>query len=319
MTSQQESVVRVTNLYKSYNGTRVLENVNLSIDPKEFYVLMGPNGSGKSTLLSIIAGTRPFDSGTVEIAGHDMRRDLRAIRDTIGYVPQENFCSDFLTGRENLQYFAGLLGLTREEQRDRISWLLEITGLEDDADRRVGEYSGGMRKKLEVATAFLKDVRVMLLDEPLTGLDPSVRRDFLSMLTTIKARGTAILMVTHIGEDAEIASRIGLMVNGQIVTEGTPDSLKALSGLKSSIIVDARPKTPELVTTLASVDERSSVVDHGKSISLLCDNPAEIIPKIAERLQSSGFEIVRIDARPPTLEDVFYKLTDYPMEAVPNE
>ncbi len=314
MTSHQKVAVRVENVFKSYSGTPVLDDVSIEIHSGDFYVLMGPNGSGKSTLLSIIAGTNPFDSGTVTILGADIQRDPVQARNHIGYVPQKNFCSEFLTGRENLQYFGGLLGLSKRERYERISRLLRITGLEGDADRRVAEYSGGMQKKLEVATALLKNVQILLLDETLTGLDPTSRREFLTLLNDIRAMGTAILMVTHIGEDAEVASRVGFMINGRIVADGTPKALKEASGLKSLVVVDAVPRTKDLLKVLNEIGQVERVSNQDGTVSVVCDDPAETVPTIADTLHSSGFDILRIVTKTPTLEDVFYRLTNYSME-----
>jgi ABC-2 type transport system ATP-binding protein len=313
MSISHEIVARVDGLCKHYNGTQVLKEVSLQIATGEFYVLMGPNGSGKSTLLSIIAGTNSFESGIVEIDGNDICEDRLQARACIGYVPQESFCSDFLTGRENLRYFAGLLGLEKAEQSHRIDELLKMMSLEADADRRVAEYSGGMRKKLEIATALLTNVRVLLLDEPSTGLDPAVRKDFLNLLTKINETGTAILLVTHIGEDAERASRVGLMVRGRIIAEGPPAELKATSGLQSSIIVDAAPRNDELMALLAGFSDDGRVVQQNGGLALTCGDSTKALPRITDALHQSGFVVARVETRPPDLEDVFYHVAGIPV------
>jgi ABC-2 type transport system ATP-binding protein len=303
----------VEQLCKNYDETQVLKGVSLTIAPGEFFVLMGPNGSGKSTLLSIMAGTNSFGSGIVEIAGKDICEDRLAARECIGYVPQESFCSHFLTGRENLWYFAGLLGLPKSERAERIDELLEMMGLEEDADRRVAEYSGGMRKKLEIATALLSDVRILLLDEPSTGLDPAVRKDFLSLLSKINARGTAILMVTHIGEDAEMASRVGLMVSGEIIAEGTPSELTERSGLSTSIVIDASPRSEELVKVLSDFSLERRVERFNGGFRISSEDSSLTVPRITDALHQSGFEIVRVESKPPSLEDIFYQVAGRPI------
>ena len=306
-------VLDAQDISKSYNGTSVLDDVSLEIGPTDFYVLMGPNGSGKSTLLSILAGTNMFDAGSVSILGSDIHHDRLKAREHIGYVPQETFCSDFLTGRENLEYFAGLLGLSRSQARAKIEQLLQMMDLSDEADRRVGEYSGGMKKKLDVATALLGDARILFLDEPTTGLDPGVRKDFLSLLQKINRQGTAVLLVTHIGEDAERASRVGFMIQGEIVAEGSPEELKWLSGLKSTIIIDAAPRTNELMLLLASLSGDCVVIEKDGLFELICEDPRSIIPKVVSALQNAGYDMHRVETRPPSLEDVFYRLTDCPV------
>jgi ABC-2 type transport system ATP-binding protein len=316
MKTNSTIVLDAQDLSKSYNGKRVLDGVSLQIRSTDFYVLMGPNGSGKSTLLSILAGTNSFDAGSIRIHGDDLRKSRLEARRHIGYVPQENFCSDFLTGRENLEYFASLLGLSKSQAKQEITKLLQMMGLEEEADRRVSEYSGGMKKKLEVATALLGDARILFLDEPTTGLDPTVRKDFLSLLQEINEQGTAVLLVTHIGEDAEMASRVGFMIQGEIVAEGSPDELKEISGLKSSIVVDAAPRSDELMMLLASLSGDCMVIEREALFELICDEPKRMVPKIVDMLYKSGFEMNSVDTRPPSLEDVFYRLTEHPIRGV---
>lgn len=313
MKSNSTIVLDARDITKSYNSKRVLDGVSLQIRSTDFYVLMGPNGSGKSTLLSILAGTNPLDGGTVRIFGEDISQSRLKAREHIGYVPQENFCSDFLTGRENLAYFAALLGLPKSQAKLEIERLIQMMGLEDAADRRVAEYSGGMKKKLEVATALLGDAKILFLDEPTTGLDPNVRKDFLSLLQEVNEQGTAVLLVTHIGEDAEMASRVGFMIQGEIVAEGSPDKLREISGLKSSIFIDATPKSEELMLLLASISGDCIVVEREESFELTCEDPRGVIPKIVETLQDSGYDMHRVGTRPPSIEDIFYKLTACPI------
>jgi ABC-2 type transport system ATP-binding protein len=314
MKSISKIVLDARNISKSYNGKKVLDAVSLQIRSSDFYVLMGPNGSGKSTLLSILAGTNPSDVGNVKIVGNDIQQSREAARRHIGYVPQESFCSDFLTGRENLKYFAGLLGLPRAEAEKKIAYLLKMMNLEDDADRRVATYSGGTKKKLEVATALLGEAKILFLDEPTTGLDPGMRKDFLTMLQKITKHETAVLLVTHIGEDAEMASRVGLMMHGKIVTEGSPEELKQTSGLRSSIIVDAIPRSDELMVLLAGLCDDCIVTETEDVLEISCEEPRRMLPKVVDALQRSGYEMRRVDSRPPSLEEVFNRLTKIPIE-----
>ena len=291
----------------------MLDGVSLEIRTSEFFVLMGPNGSGKSTLLSILAGTNPSDAGSVRVLENDIHQDRLKARELIGYVPQETFCSGFLTGRENLEYFAGLLGLSNAKATEKIEQLLQMMDLAEEADRRVAGYSGGMKKKLDVATALLGEARILFLDEPTTGLDPAVRKDFLTLLQKINKQGTAVLMVTHIGEDAEMASRVGFMIEGEIVAEGSPDELKEISGLRSSIIIDASPRSDELMLLLASLSDSCAVIEREGLLELICEDPRNMVPRILDALQKSGFVMHRVESRPPSLEDVFYKLTERPI------
>jgi ABC-2 type transport system ATP-binding protein len=170
-----------------------------------------------------------------------------------------------------------------------------------------------MRKKLEVATALLGEPEVLLLDEPTTGLDPGVRKNFLDLLHAINEQGTTILLVTHIGEDAEIASRIGFMVDGEIIVEDRPDVLKEQSGLQRSVLVDVIPRDQNLSLLLAGLDDDCIVIEHEDCFEIVCDKAVELIPTILERLRESGYEVVSIVTSHPSLEDIFHRLIDVPV------
>jgi len=214
-------------LTKRYGDNEVLKGVNLKIEEGEFYALMGPNGSGKTTLASIIVSVRSPTGGRIEVYG----RKPEDAKELIGYVPQENFSSPILTGKENLMYFAGLLGYPKKKAERIVDGLLNRMGLSKDANKRVSDYSGGMRKRLEVATALLPGIRLLILDEPTTGLDPSARRKFLGSLQGLRKEKVTILLITHIGADAELASRVGLIDEGEIIAEDEPERLKERSGV----------------------------------------------------------------------------------------
>ncbi len=313
MIVQTTTSIMTEGIVKTYDGLKALNGIDLTIRKGEFYVLMGPNGSGKSTLLSIIAGTKQPDCGTVIILGHDINFEKKKSREHIGYIPQQHFCSGFLTGGENLEYFASLLGLSKSESKKKISELLEMMDLVEAADRRVSEYSGGMKKKLEVATALLGDVEVLLLDESTAGLDPNVRRDFFLTLKQINKTGTTIMLVTHLGVDAEVASRIGFMVDGQIIVEGTPDELKERSNLGSEIFLEVTPRDDELLLILADFDDGCIVIERQEGFELHCKESENLIPKIMHTLQNAGYSVQRIELLPPNLEHVFQELTDRPI------
>jgi len=234
-----KDAIRVNNLTREYNDTTVLAGVNLIIREGEFYALMGPNGSGKTTLTSIIACVRRPSSGNVEIYGKSPDK----AKDIIAYIPQDNFSSPYLTGRENLTYFAGLLGYSKKEARKIVTEILERIELIKDADKRVSTYSGGMRKRLEIGTALFPSTRILILDEPTTGVDPTGRREFLGMLNEMCKGDLTVLMTTHIGTDAEMATRVGLMDKGRIIAEGQPEELKSKIGLLSIVSVKTAIKT----------------------------------------------------------------------------
>jgi len=303
------SAIAVEGLFKRYGDLDVLRGVDLDIGRGEFYTLMGQNGSGKTTLISIVTGTSPPTRGRVEIHGHNILDESEKVRRIIGYVPQENFSSPTLTGHENLVYFARLFGLVKSEANRVTEQLLERMGLTEDAKKRVSDYSGGMRKRLEVATALLPGIKVLFLDEPTTGLDPSTRKGFLGTLKEVNEEGATIFMVTHIGEDAEVASRVGFMDRGKIVLEGEPDRLKERSGLQNVIEIETPFKGKEIASVVRSfsIDGRLQETDEG--YMLYSDKAEEAMPRLVRALDGVGCGVERIEKRTPSLEDVFFKAT----------
>lgn len=304
------SAIIISNLHKSYNDIEVLKGVSLRIRHGEFYALMGPNGSGKTTLTSIMSCTNLPTSGTVEIYGHDVVKEAREIRKLIGYVPQENFSSPHLTGRENLIYFSRLFGLSKPEAEKVAEDMLARMELSEDAEKRVSNYSGGMRKRLEVATALLPGVKILILDEPTTGLDPSARKKFLGLIKKVNDNGITVFFVTHIGEDAEIVSRVGFMDEGKIVVEDEPERLKKGSGLKNVVSIETLIKNDEVANMLKHFSDDGKIMDTEKGYKIYCEKPEEVTPSIVKSLDRIRCKVTRIETTPPSLEDVFFKFTE---------
>jgi ABC-2 type transport system ATP-binding protein len=181
---------------------------------------MGPNDSGKTTLVSIIASVIPPTSGEVEVYGHNIMEEAEEARRLIGYLPESHFLPLSLSGEENLMYFAQLWGLSRNEARNLTSKLLDRVGSSVEGKKRVSKYSSGMKRKLELATILFPGMKILILDEPVTGLDPSARKEFLGFLREINKEGATIFLITHIGENAEVASRVGLIDEGRLIAGG---------------------------------------------------------------------------------------------------
>jgi ABC-2 type transport system ATP-binding protein len=296
----------IENLTKKYGDNEVLKGVNLKIEEGAFYALMGPNGSGKTTLASIIASVRTPTTGKTEIYG----RKPEKAKEFIGYVPQENFSSPMLTGKENLLYFAGLLGYSKSKAEGIVDELLDKIGLLDDADKKVSKYSGGMRKRLEVATVLFPGTRILILDEPTTGLDPSARRKFLGSINELKGEKTTILLITHIGADAELASRVGSMDEGVIIAEDEPERLKKASGLENVVDIETAIKSEKVANVLTSFSEEEKILETDVGYRIYCDEFEKATPEIIRALDAVGCKVTKIETVEPSLEDVFFRLTE---------
>jgi ABC-2 type transport system ATP-binding protein len=304
--------IYIKDLKKSYGAQKVLDGVDLVVEEGEFYALMGPNGSGKSTLSSIMASVTKFDSGILEIHG----RKAEQARQMISYIPQENFSVPQLSGRENLVYFASILGIGGRDARGLIKQMLEKIGLTQDADKQFSHYSGGMKKRLELATALFPGVRVLILDEPTTGLDPAARRDFFALLGNIKHDQTSIFLITHLGSDAEAASRVGLIHKGKIIAEGTPATLRIQYAPEETVTIETPTLSSNCETILKAFSDGQKVAQLQNGYRIYARDGGQILPQVVRALNQAGITVNRTEVAKPTLEDVFFKLTEQPMREV---
>lgn len=304
--------VFVQELIKSYGDQRVLDGIDLEVEPGEFYAIMGPNGSGKSTLCSILASVTESDGGTVEIHG----KKPSEAREMIAYIPQDSFSVPQLTGRENLLYFASILRIGGREARRLANEMLEKVGLSKDADKQFSRYSGGMKKRLELATAMFPGVRLLILDEPTTGLDPAARRDFFALLKNIKADHVSAILITHYGADAEAASRVGLIHKGRIIAEGAPATLRSEYAPEDAITIETPVASNECESLLKGFCSAEKVAHLQNGYRLYTRDGGQLLPEVVKALDQAGVAVTRTEVAKPTLEDVFFRLTDQPLQEV---
>lgn len=297
--------IETKNLVKKYGNTVVLDNPYFAVDEGEFYCLMGPNGSGKTTLSSIIASVIKPTSGEAKIFG---LKPWQAKKLT-GYIPQENFSDPNLTGLENINYFARMLGYSKKDALDIGYKLLKKVGLFEDRNKRVSKFSGGMKKRLELATILFPHIKIFILDEPTTGLDPSARRNFFGLIKEIKDKYTTVLLISHIGSDTEFATKVGFMDKGRIITEGTPEELKRNSKLKNIIKIELSVKNNHIREILSKFNQGQSPFETEKGYKICSNDTSEIIPEIVRAVETGGYKVLQIGSVMPSLEDVFFKLT----------
>jgi len=297
--------IEVRNLIKKYDKITVLDDLDLNINEGEFYCLMGPNGSGKTTLSSIIASIRQPTSGEVKIFGKKPEQSKRLI----GYIPQENFSDPNLTGLENIHYFARMLGYSNNDAKVIGQELIKKVGLFEERNKKVSKFSGGMRKKLELSTILFPHIRIFILDEPTTGLDPAARRNFFGLIDELKDKSTTVLLISHIGSDAELAARVGLMDKGKIIKEGSPDELKNGSGLKNIINIELSVKNEKVKNILSSFNKGEQLLETDEGYKIYSNEISEVIPEIVRSVEGNGYKVLQIGSVIPSLEDVFFKLT----------
>ncbi|HEX3454365.1 MAG TPA: ATP-binding cassette domain-containing protein [Gaiellaceae bacterium] len=301
----------VEGLEKRYGEVDALAGVSFAVHEGEVFGLLGPNGAGKSTTVRVLATlTRP-DAGRAEVAGHDVLRDPGAVRRSIGYVPQESGVDTYGTGRENLTLQGRVQGLGGKELRSRVGELLELVGLSDAADRVVSGYSGGMKRRLDVAMGLVHRPPVLYLDEPTTGLDPEARVALWQELANLARLETlTILLTTHYLEEAdELADRLAIVSRGKVVVEGTPEALKqTLRGEAVTVeLMDGRGQDAvAVVREIAGVYEATI---EGRALRTRVESGAHAIPGILSALEAAGIAVDAVTSHRPSLDDVYLHYT----------
>jgi ABC-2 type transport system ATP-binding protein len=301
----------VEGLEKRYGNVEALAGISFSVREGEVFGLLGPNGAGKSTTVRILCTlTRP-DAGRAEVAGHDVLRSPGAVRRSIGYVPQESGVDTYGTGRENLTLQGRVQGLGGQVLRRRVDELLELVGITDAADRVVKGYSGGMKRRLDIALGLVHSPKVLFLDEPTTGLDPEARVAMWAQLDELaRAETLTILLTTHYLEEAdELADRLVIVSRGRIVVEGTPEDLKR--GLRGDAVnvelVDGAGHDP--VGVVLALDGVHEVVLDGRSLRTRVESGPRAIPDILSALEGAGVAVDSVTFNRPSLDDVYLHYT----------
>jgi ABC-2 type transport system ATP-binding protein len=309
-----DSIVRAEHVTKTFGETTALDDVSLSFEPGIIYGLLGPNGAGKTTLIRILTTLIRPDAGSAWVDGVDVLDDPRTARTRMGLAGQFAAVDDYLTGRENVEMVGRLYNLSATEARRRAAEVLDRIDLNGAADRTVRTYSGGMRRRLDLAASMVGRPRVLFLDEPTTGIDPRSRIDIWDLIRDLVDDGTTILMTTqYLDEADQLAASIGVIDHGHLIAEGTPEELKdRLGGSVVEVIVpDSDRETT--VAVLSKINEHAATFDSAsKKITLPAPRGAETLMATARSLDGAGIIPNDITLRRPTLDDVFLAYTGKP-------
>jgi ABC-2 type transport system ATP-binding protein len=310
MTERAANRIEVESLVREFkNGPRAVDGIDLTVEPGEIYGFLGPNGAGKSTTVLMLTTLLPPTAGTARVAGYDIVRDGPAVRATIGAALQEAALDPLLTGRDHMRLQTTLQGLPKAERRARGDELLERMGLADAADRNVGGYSGGMKRRLDLALALVHSPRVLFLDEPTTGLDPSSRADLWQEVSRLaREDGVTVFLTTQYLEEADVlADRVGIIDHGRIVAEGTPDALKAEIARPS---VQAVPADRADRDALAAVLDRfGAAVPASPGAAAVRLKPGEDLVTVVRALDAAQLRVADLQLHQPSLDDVFLAKT----------
>ncbi|GAA5174027.1 daunorubicin ABC transporter permease DrrB [Pseudonocardia eucalypti] len=308
--TDQEPLLRVAGLRKAFGDHAVLRGVELTVRPGELLGVLGPNGAGKTTLINIVATLLRPDDGTVTVAGADVVAEPKRVRAAIGVTGQYAALDEKLTGRENLVLFGSLLGLSRAAARDRATELLELFDLVDAADKRVEAYSGGMRRRIDLAVSVVVEPKLLILDEPTTGLDPRSRRMLWRVVKRLAASGIGVLLTTQYLEEADrLADRVVVIDHGVVLQEGTPAELKARIADTVCSVVPADPDQLDAVREALASLGATVEADSGRVVVPAPDGPRTLAEAMS-RTERAGIELSDITLRRPSLDEVFLALTE---------
>jgi ABC-2 type transport system ATP-binding protein len=315
-----DNSIVVEKLVRDFKTLRAVDGIDLQVEPGEIYGFLGPNGAGKSTTVLMLTTLLPPTSGTARVAGHDVAREGTRVRAAIGAALQEAALDPLLTGRDHLRLQATLQGIPKHERRTRCQELLDRVGLADAADRKVRGYSGGMKRRLDLALALVHRPRIVFLDEPTTGLDIQSRTALWQEVARLaREEGVTIFLTTQYLEEADmLADRVGIIDHGHIVAEGTPAALKAEIGRPS---VHATPTSENQADRIAHVLHRfgEPVPGGTRDIAVRLNDGTSGLADVVRALDSEGLVVANLELQQPTLDDVFLAKTGRSLEGAGDE
>jgi len=297
------------NLSKRFGSFHAVKNINIEVKYGEIYGLLGANGAGKTTTIKILCGLLGASSGKMSLAGESGSLRSSFVRQRIGYMSQKFSLYDDLTIEENLDFFAGVYQVPREEREVKKNWVLEISGLEGKGDLLTGSLPGGWKQRVAFGAAVMHEPSVLFLDEPTSGVDPLARRAFWKMINSFADRGVAVLVTTHYLEEAEQCNRLGFMVAGELVAEGTPSGVKAAQGGHLLELITDEPQAA--ADLLKKTRERWRISLFGDRLHVVVDaNPNEEIVGLTGELATSNIKVLQAYETPYSLEDVFISVVE---------
>ncbi len=303
-------VLECSGLRKRFGDRQAVDGVGFTIARGETYGLLGPNGAGKTTTISMICGILRRDAGDIRIAGQPMDPGATALKADIGYVPQDLAIYPDLSARENLDFFGRLYGLKGQDRRTRIDDVLAVVDLTDRAKERTGTYSGGMKRRLNIAIGLLHRPSLLVLDEPTVGVDPQSRNAILGSVEALSAAGMGILYTTHYMEEAErLCDRVGIVDEGRIIAEGTRRQLVAMVGGLDRVTLVATGDLGAAATVLRALSGVREVTTADGRVDVLVEEARRLLPRILEAVSNDGVTVRSVEVVEPDLESVFLHLT----------
>lgn len=304
-------MIEIKDVTKSYGRQKVLQNVSFEIMEGELFGLLGPNGAGKSTLIDILTGIQSMDSGDIFINGKSIKTDKVEIRKHLGLVPQDIALLEELNAVDNLEYFGGLYGLAGAELKNQIEKLLEVAGLTDKKKEKVKNYSGGMKRRLNIAVAMLHNPSILILDEPTVGVDAQSRQHIFDYIQSLAEQGTTILYTSHYMEEIEaLCKRVFILDLGEEVAYGTKEEVKKLVGHTQTVALTLDRVPAGFDEVLKNSENGIQFVTvNGQDMELTIDQTIFSMMKLIEQVEQAQLVIKSVNVKETTLEEAFLQLT----------
>ncbi len=302
--------IEVIDLRKSFGENHAVQGVSFEVSQGEIFSLLGPNGAGKTTTISILSCLLRPDDGDARIMGHSIRSEQSGVKSALGVVPQDIALYEDLTARENLTFWGKMYNLRGSKLKSRVDEVLDVIGLRDRAGERVGKYSGGMKRRVNIGVALLHKPKVIYMDEPTVGIDPQSRRNILDSVVRLKDEGMTVLYTTHYMEEAqELSDHIGIMDHGRLIACGTNDELVTLVGQQTRIDLTLNAHVESVMSAWQGIEGVSQVLAEDGVVTALVNDSNLVLPHLFEAAARLSARITSVDIREPNLEAVFLHLT----------
>jgi ABC-2 type transport system ATP-binding protein len=304
------SLIEINGIGKSFGSLKAVDNVSFNVEQGEIFGLLGPNGAGKSTLISMITTLIEPDFGEIAINGLNLRKKQSEIKKILGLVPQEIALYPTLTAKENLDFWGRLYGIGGSLLNERVDEALEIAGLKDRAKDRIDKYSGGMKRRINIAAALLHRPKVLIMDEPTVGIDPQSRNHILETVLKLNKEGMTVIYTSHYMEEVEfLCSRVAIMDHGKVIAMGSKDELRKTVGDLDTIDIEVAQPDDALVSRIKAIPGVDNIVVEDKRMKIMAKEAVTVLAAVVSKLDSEKRKIHSINLEEANLESVFLHLT----------